>query len=217
VAGTAASGRAARARAAALALAGALGLSGPAQGAELPAIEPYDYVVIDRDLGDALRDFARNHAIAVVIDPAVRGRIARRGGAPDSRGFLDALATEFNFVWYFDGLALHVSPPEATRSRFFRTAEVDPAALVRTLTDLRIYDERFGVTEAPEDGIAWISGPPRYIELVEQVRPGALTDAAAPPPPPPALQDTAAPPAGQLVIMRGTATETVSVPARESE
>lgn len=208
----------ARACATVVALAGALCLSGPALGADLQRIEPYDYVVIDRDLGDALRDFARNHGIAVVMDPAVRGRIARRTGAPDSRSFLDALATEFNFVWYFDGLALHVTPPEANRSRFFRTDEVDPAALVRTLTDLRIYDERFGVTEAPDEGIAWISGPPRYIELVEQVRPGALGAGDAPPPSSPlASRDAEVAPAGQLVIMRGTATETVSLPAGGGE
>ena len=185
-----------------------LSIAAPAHTAELPRIAPYDYMVIDRNLPDALRDFARNHGIAVVIDPGVRGRVARREGAADSRAFIDALATEFNFVWYFDGLALHVSPPDSMRSRFFRTAELDPAALVRTLTELGIYDPRFGVTEAAEEGIAWISGPPRYIELVEQVRPGAMTETAAP-----AEAAVAAPAAeGRVVIMRGTSIQTVNLP-----
>ena len=72
--------------------------------------------------------------------------------APNSRAFLDGLATEFDFVWYFEGTALHVSPPRRCGAASSAPRRSIPGAFVRTLTELEIYDPRFDETEAPADG-----------------------------------------------------------------
>lgn len=142
----------------------------PATGhAETPLDDPttHSYMVMSQDVTEALRDFGASVGLSMTIDPGVSGRISNLSGEMTARAFLDRLTQDHGLVWYYDGASVHVTPVDRNRSVLLDFNQVDPAALMETLDALAVFDERFAPRAAGEAGIGVITGPPRYVELLE--------------------------------------------------
>ncbi|KLK92820.1 nodulation protein NolW [Microvirga vignae] len=142
----------------------------------LPSI-PYSYTILDQDLSAALQEFGNNLNIKVNISAEVKGRI--RGRLPDlpPLEFLNHLTTIYNLQWYYDGLVLYVSAAKEAQSRLLALSPISFDALKAALDALNISDERYIVRPTPGDDIVLVSGPPRFIALVEQTLNGLVAQA----------------------------------------
>ncbi|NOJ43844.1 secretin N-terminal domain-containing protein [Bradyrhizobium australiense] len=138
---------------------------------------PYSYTVLDQDLSAALLEFGNNLNIRVNVSAEVKGRI--RGRMPDlpPREFLDRLTNLYNLQWYYDGLVLYVSAANEAQSRLLVLKPISFDAFKAALDALNISDERYLVRPAPGDGLVLVSGPPRFIALLEQTLNGLVAEA----------------------------------------
>ncbi|MBB4189002.1 type III secretion protein C [Sinorhizobium terangae] len=166
-------------------------------GAPLPLPStPYRYTVLDQELSDALQEFGDNLNIRVNVSAEVKGRI--RGRMPDlpAGEFLDRLTALYDLQWYYDGLVLYVSAAKEAQTRMLALPTRRFDAFEATLDALNISDERYLVK--PANGIVMVSGPPRFVALVEQTFDGVVAEAEAKP------HATKMPPESVLQLFRGS-------------
>lgn len=170
---------------------------------------PYRYAVVDQDLRVVLQEFGRNLGLRVALSDAVQGRV--RGRLPElpPEQFLDHLARAFGLDWYFDGSVLSVSASSEAQTRFVKLRGLSVAALRDGLRRAGLLDARFALRAGPSADIAMVSGPPRYVALVEQSAAAIADDR---PPPLPAPPPQAASLAASLVVFRGAQASVVRLP-----
>ena len=140
-----------------------------AHAAPLPwSTEPYRYLVVDQDLRIVLEEFGRNLGVKLAMSEAVKGRV--RGSLPQlpPRDFIDYLARTYGLEWYFDGAIMTVSATGEAETRILALHALDFKQLERGLMQAGIADQRFMLREGPGPGLAMVSGPPRFVQLVAQ-------------------------------------------------
>jgi type III secretion protein C len=168
---------------------------------------PYNYTVIDQDLSAALQEFGANLGVKVNVSPEVKGRIQGRVPEGKPQAFLDRLATIYNLEWYFDGGVLYITPTKESRTQLLVLSPIGYDRLKGALDALQISDARFPVRPAPGNGVVMVSGPPRYVALIEQTLAGLVAEEQARPKP--AVQAAKEPPPPKptvLTVFRGSQT-----------
>jgi type III secretion protein C len=145
--------------------------------------EPLPLVVIDQELREVLTEIGQRTGVRVTVSDAVRGRVRGRLPALPPQQLIDLLARTHGFDWFFDGAVLHVSSMGEATSRILVLGSVPPEALEATLAALGLADARWPARLA--GGLAYVSGPPRYVAMIEQVlgaiarRPGLAAEPAS--------------------------------------
>ena len=81
---------------------------------------------------------------------------------------MNDLAGRHNFEWYFDGRILHISTNEESVIRLLALDSVPFFELRTALDRLGIADRRFPLRHGGASKLVLVSGPPRYVALVEQ-------------------------------------------------
>jgi type III secretion protein C len=165
---------------------------------------PYDYVVIDQDLRVVLEQFGSNIGVRVVLSDAVQGRVHGRLPVAEPRAFLDHLTRAFGLDWYYDGAAIAVSAVSETQTRMITLQDLDFETVRASLLASGVLDPRHQLRPGPAPNSALASGPPRYLELLQQTI-AALS---------PGRAQAAAAPSGQvsLMVFRGAAASRVDFP-----
>jgi type III secretion protein C len=166
----------------------------------------YTYTVINQDLSAALLEFGSNLNIKVNVSQEVRGRI--QGRLPDlpPLAFLNRLASLYNLEWYFDGQVLHVTSARESQSRLLVPGPVPFERLASTLAAFDVADERYAVRPAPNTQLVLVTGPPRFLALVEQTLNGLVAEEQARPKPAEARAEPSFPQDTVLTVFRGSQT-----------
>jgi type III secretion protein C len=129
---------------------------------------PYDYVVIDQDVRVVLEQFGANTGVRVVLSDAVQGKVHGRLPVAEPRAFLDHLTRMFGLDWYYDGAAVAISAVSETQTRMIALQDLDFEALRRSLSASGVLDPRYQLKPGSSPNSALASGPPRYLELLQQ-------------------------------------------------
>lgn len=147
------------------------GIGGVAADSDRWLDTPFPYTVVDQDVHDVLGELGRNAKIDVHVSDAVEGRV-RGGWHVDTVGnFLDRLASDMGVEWFFDGRRLNVSSAEESVRRVFPLNGADPKAWRTSIEQLGIESDQFPIVIDENRGVALVSGPPQYVQLVEQSLP----------------------------------------------
>ncbi len=95
---------------------------------------------------------------------------AKISGAFNKPGatLLSELAATYGLVYYSFADTVYVTSLSENQSRLLPVDPNSGPKLTATLKELGIYDERFGLKFSRGNGFVAVSGPPKYIELVEQ-------------------------------------------------
>lgn len=148
-----------------LALLGALAWPAMAAVPEDWRTSAYAYEASQTPLETVLRDFTNAYGVGLNLS-GVSGVVDAKLRAASAQEFLDRLALEHQFQWFFYNGHLYVSPQSAqVAQRLEISAEAAPD-LKQALTDIGLLDKRFGWGELPDEGVVLVSGPSRYVELV---------------------------------------------------
>ncbi len=129
---------------------------------------PYAYFGNSEPTADVLRHFASNYSIPLVISDKVSGVVSGKIGPLEPVDFLDKIAQLNGLIWYFDGNGLYVYASQEIEKQIVNLRYIDTEEFVSTLKDIGIWDNRFYWRSRPEEGIIYLSGPPRYMELVTE-------------------------------------------------
>jgi type III secretion protein C len=139
----------------------------------------YTYATtVPKPLKEFIQTFAASQGLTAVVSPDVEGTIVGRFNmAP--MNVLDLLSTNYALIWYFDGNILYVYTANEAKSEIVRPTNSTVAALRQTLARLDILDKRYPIAFDAKQNTALVSGPRRYVELVQQAARGTETAASA--------------------------------------
>lgn len=132
------------------------------------AQKPFGYVAIDQSLRDLLREFAAAVAVPLDVSDAVRGQVSGRWPEMPADRFLGALTRSERLESYFDGATLFVSAASENASRMLPLHGATLDQVGRGLEHAGWLDDHFSVRPGPTPGVALVSGPPRFLSVVQQ-------------------------------------------------
>lgn len=160
--------------------AGLLGLTAlDAQAVQPPwSAAPFSYFAANDDIAEVLRGFAAGQGIPLVVSGKVAGKVNGRFDGLAPAEFLDRLVAAYGLIWYYDGHVLYVYRADEMRSRIVKLNFYPVARFQQTLRQLGILDQRFVFKPVENEGIAFVSGPEPFLDLVENM--GKALDAGFP-------------------------------------
>ena len=129
---------------------------------------PYAYYGSGENLAETLQNFAASYYLPTVIAEDVLGEVNGKIGPLTPVDFLDHMANIYGFIWYFDGHTLYVYSGNAAQQKIISLEYMTTEGFKKTLKKVGIWDGRFFWKEQPKDGLVYVSGPPRYVEMVSQ-------------------------------------------------
>lgn len=127
--------------------------------------EPFEVTAQGKPLPDLLRELAARNGVAVSVDKTVKGTVNGSFNAQPG-ALLELLASNFGFIWYYDGVVLEVTPASDIESQVISLGNVSIARARSAIKALGIADDRFPVVFDRSTRTAKISGPSRYVGLV---------------------------------------------------
>ncbi len=147
-----------------------IGVAPPALSAPAPWPDAsFTFIADKQELPEVLASFCRNFGIELQASQAVMTRSERVNGKYTSASpteFLNQLSSAFGLQWFYYGGTLYVSRNFETATRSISPVGISLPEFRKALTDLGIVEPKFGWGELPERGLAMVSGPPAYVELV---------------------------------------------------
>ena len=133
--------------------------------------ESYAYLAQGQNLQSTLQAFASAQNLALDINPQID--LAASTGNSWIRGengpaFLNALAARNNISWFVFERTLYISSSRdiVTKRIILPTGSTDNAR--EALTAIGLFDARFGWGALPNQGTVLVSGPNKYVALVER-------------------------------------------------
>ena len=173
----------------------------------------YSYVVVEQDLRDVLQQFGINNGLKIALSDKVQGSVHGPLPAEPPRQFLDRLAQQFGLEWVYDGSIISISSDAEAKTEMIALRDVPFSKLHDGLANAGLLDPRYQFKPIMGGQIALVSGPPRYISIVQDVL-AALpkektTQPAAAPAGPVAASMPPAPPHRSINLMRGASSSVV--------
>ncbi|TDB62233.1 type III secretion system outer membrane ring subunit SctC [Photorhabdus khanii] len=129
---------------------------------------PYDYLAKGESLRDVLVNFGANYDASVVVSDKVTDQVNGHFEQDSPQEFLQHLSSLYNLVWYYDGSVLYVFKNSEIQSRLLKLEQTNATELQQALKRSGIWEPRFGWRPDPGNQLVYVSGPPRYLELVDQ-------------------------------------------------
>ena len=130
---------------------------------------PFSYINRNQNLEQVLRDFATTFGLKLQIEDDLSTEPMPASGRSQSASpgeFLNQLGAAHGLSWYHHAGVLYISRMSARTTQSFSTRGLPPDTLKRVVTDLGLFDERFGWSGVPERGAVFVSGPPSYVERI---------------------------------------------------
>ncbi|MGY0217894.1 type III secretion system outer membrane ring subunit SctC [Endozoicomonadaceae bacterium StTr2] len=130
--------------------------------------QPYSYYSGGEPIADVLSNFASSLYIPVVISEGVSGQVNGRIGPMAPVDFLNHLANIYGYIWYHDGHTLYINASHEVTKRIINLQAMTVPQFRNTLNRMGVLDQRFYWREQPNEGLIYISGPPRYVDMVAE-------------------------------------------------
>lgn len=128
---------------------------------------PYTYFANNVRLESVLADFASGFSLSLALQPEVTGVVNGRFATASPTEFLNKLSGMYGFVWYAHAGTLFVSRANDIVTRGVAAPGGNVVSMRKALADLGVLEPRFGWGELADHGMALVSGPPSYVQLIE--------------------------------------------------
>lgn len=130
--------------------------------------QPFEYYGEGDSLRKVLTALASNADISVNVSSTIDEKFNGHLRYASSLKALDYLASAYDLIWYFDGATLHINRSSERQSQMIRLELLSTTQLKQTMQDLKLWDPRFEWRTIQHTNMIMVSGPPRYIELINQ-------------------------------------------------
>lgn len=112
---------------------------------------------------------ARLNQPVIVSKLAARKQISGEFDLADPRALLARITQQMGLMWYSDGQAIYIYDANEMRHAVMALRAISPEALRHFLQQSQLHDPRYPLRGEPGGHVLYLSGPPVYIELVENV------------------------------------------------
>ncbi len=120
-------------------------------------------------IGDLLREFANDQSLPIVISEKVQGTVSGQFGPAPPRQFLDEVTSKNGLIWAWDGSTIYVYRSDEIRSEILPIRGVPLQEVIDTLRELGVWSSQFPIRVLGERRLLYVTGPPRYIDVVNQL------------------------------------------------
>jgi type III secretion protein C len=142
----------------------------PASAAPPPWPEAsFTYLADKQALPQLLGSFARSFGLELSLTEAAASRTDKVTGkftTATPSEFLNQLSAAYGLQWFYYGGMLYVSRHFESSTRSVSPQGISLQEFRKALTDLGVVESKFGWGELPDRGVAMVSGPPAYVDLV---------------------------------------------------
>ena len=130
--------------------------------------ERFNMVVRDQSVRDVLIQFGALAGVPVLVSDDVDARVTARFDNATGEEIVKAIARQYALDWRYDGRRLEITASNEQVSRILDMGGVARADLVAALEALEAHEPRFPI-RVVDGQLAMLSGPPRYVAIVEIV------------------------------------------------
>ena len=96
------------------------------------------------------------------------GAVSGQFGPSPPRQFLDEITQKNGLIWAYDGTTIYVYRSDEIKSEILPVRGVPLQEIVDTLRELGIWSSQYPIRVLGERRLLYVTGPPRYIEVVSQ-------------------------------------------------
>lgn len=128
---------------------------------------PFSFFAKDEPLRNVLTSLATNANVGIFVSPEVNDDFNGHIDKKTTQKALSYLADAYDLIWYFDRSTLFIYKSNEMQSKMFRLNTMPTKKLQQTLASLKLWDKRFDWRSMNDSGIVMVSGPPRYLELID--------------------------------------------------
>ncbi len=129
----------------------------------------YSYHADSTPLEQVLQDFADSHGVDLELDSNVSGTVSGRMRTDSATDFLERLSVRHRFQWFVYNQRLYVSPNAAQQVQRVDVPKGSARRARRALEGVGLLQDKFGWGELDDEGSVLVSGPPAYVDLVQQL------------------------------------------------
>lgn len=140
-----------------------------AENPELPWGPPISTTVNGQEVAEFLRDFCGAQDISVSVSEGVKGVVNASFENRAPAEIFDSITKAYGLVPYYDGSILYVYTAAEMTSTVIALEKLETTDFRQLLTELRILDPNHTFRELAAQKIVYVSGPPRYVELLEEL------------------------------------------------
>lgn len=129
----------------------------------------FSYFADKQDLKKVLENFAKTFGLELQASSAVlakKGTVSGRMTSPSPTEFLNQLSSTYGLQWFYYGGTLYISRNFENATRSIAASGLSLTNFKKALVDLGVVESKFGWGEVPDRGVAMVSGPPAYVDLV---------------------------------------------------
>lgn len=114
---------------------------------------------------DVLLDFSESFGVSASIDGKIYGMCDGWRRADNAIVFLEELSTEFKIQWFVYKSKIYFSPKADQTAKRIQLS----SGLKDALKGVGVFQEKFGWGELPDESAVLVSGPSRYISIIESL------------------------------------------------
>jgi type III secretion protein C len=142
----------------------------PSQAAPVPWPEvTFTFIAEKQHIADVLGSFTKNFGLQLQASASVlsgQDKVSGKFTMASPTEFLNQLSATYGLQWFYYAGILYVSKNAEFATRSITPNGISLPEFRRALTDLGVVDPKFGWGELTDRGVAMISGPPAYVDLV---------------------------------------------------
>ena len=130
----------------------------------------YSYTARQAPVSEVLTNFAAAQGIGLNL-PQGLPKLLVSGNFHDCKPqkFLEQVCGICNLIWYYDGAGLYICTPAEMRSSLLELRYMKADDVIEILRELDVEDSRFPMARTKDNALIKISGPPRYVELIQEL------------------------------------------------
>ncbi|MEM9280402.1 MAG: secretin N-terminal domain-containing protein, partial [Verrucomicrobiota bacterium] len=130
---------------------------------------PMSTTANDQPVADFVKDFAASQDISVSVSEEVSGTVNGSFNEKLPEEIFDSVMKAYALVPYFDGSILYIYAASEMKSAVIALEKLNTAEFQQLLQQLEVYDANFTFRTLPEQNVVYVSGPPRYVDLLEEL------------------------------------------------
>lgn len=133
--------------------------------------EPFTVTAQGKPVGELLGELCAAYEFAPHISDLVnRDTISGTFNNWDPGEFFRTMVKSYGLIWYFDpnGRDLYIYKSSEQQTRVISADGIDQFRLKKALINLEIWDSRFDLSSADQEGLFRVSGPARFVSLVQE-------------------------------------------------
>lgn len=147
----------------------ALSLTSQAVAAQLPNGKAFEYVANKESLRDLLKNYAATQGLPIIVSDKVSATVNGAFSGNNVRKFLDDICQVFGLIWYYDGSVLYIYNAAEVETKVVEVSGVNLNRLKSSIRSMGVYDNRYNWKYVPGQKMIYVSGPPRFVQLVAEV------------------------------------------------